>query len=40
MANIILKSSQGRVRDRGVTWFPDLVDKSKCMPAECSCVDV
>ena len=23
------KVTQGRVRDRGVTWFPQLVDKSK-----------
>ena len=38
MAKMMLKSSQGRVRDRGVTWFPDLVDKSKCMSTECSSV--
>ena len=23
------KITQGRVRDRGVTWFPELVDKSE-----------
>ena len=34
VANMMLKNSQGRVRDRGVTWFPDLVDKSNYMPAE------
>ena len=39
MAKMMLKSSQGRVRDRGVTWFLDLVDKNKCMPTtECSSV--
>ena len=27
----MLKISQGRVRDRGVTWFPELVDKSQCI---------
>ena len=25
----LLKITQGRVRDRGVTWFPELLDKSK-----------
>lgn len=25
------KVTQGRVRDRGVTWFPELVDKSECI---------
>lgn len=28
VAKQMLKISQGRVRDRGVTWFPELVDKS------------
>ena len=27
----MLKITQGRVRDRGVTWFPELVDKSECI---------
>ena len=25
------KVTEGRVRDRGVTWFPQLTDKSECM---------
>ena len=25
----MLKFSQGRVRDKGMTWFPELMDKSK-----------
>ena len=25
------KVTEGRVRDRGVTWFPLLTDKSECM---------
>ncbi len=24
--------SQGRVRDRGKTWFPELSDKRECIP--------
>ena len=33
MAKELKKITGGRVRDRGVTWFPELVDKSekKCM---------
>ena len=34
----MLKITQGRVRDRGVTWFPELVDKSTCVYMECSFV--
>lgn len=35
------KVSQGRVRDRGKTWFPELSDKreQRAYPAE-SCMDV
>ena len=29
MAKQIVKISQGRVKDRGTLWFPELVDKSK-----------
>jgi hypothetical protein len=29
------KITEGRVRDRGVTWFPQLTDKSKCV---CDCL--
>ena len=29
VARQMAKISQGRVRDRGVTWFPELVDKSR-----------
>ena len=29
MAREMKKISEGRVRDRGVTWFPELVDKRK-----------
>ena len=28
MGKQMLKISQGRVRDKNVTWFPELVDKS------------
>lgn len=28
----MLKISQGRVRDRNITWFPELVDKSMIIP--------
>ena len=28
-AKELAKITQGRVRDRGVTWFPELVDKRK-----------
>ena len=31
MAKQMAKISQGRVRDRGVTWFPELTDKSMTM---------
>ena len=29
MAKELKKITEGRVKDRGVTWFPELVDKSK-----------
>ena len=29
VAKEMKKISEGRVRDRGVTWFPELVDKRK-----------
>ena len=31
MAKQMAKISQGRVRDKRVTWFPELADKSKFM---------
>ena len=31
MAKQMCKITQGLVRDRGATWFPELVDKSKVM---------
>ena len=36
VAKQMLKISQGRVRDRGVTWFPELVDKSKYIFVSCT----
>ena len=29
MSKSMKKISEGQVKDRGVTWFPELVDKSK-----------
>ena len=29
VAKEVKKISEGRVRDRGVTWFPELADKRK-----------
>ena len=34
----MLQITQGRVRDRGVTWFPEVVDTSTCVYIECSFV--
>ena len=35
MAKQMVKISQGRVRDKGTLWFPELVDKSKLL--DCAC---
>ena len=31
VAKSLKKITEGRVRDKGVTWFPELVDKRKCL---------
>ena len=31
VAKSLKKVTEGRVRDKGVTWFPELVDKRKCL---------
>ena len=35
VAKEMAKISQGRVRDRGVTWFPEFIDKSKPVYMDC-----
>ena len=34
VAKQVMKISQGTVKDRGRTWFPEIVDKRKCI---CMC---
>ena len=35
VAKSLKKIMEGRVRDKGVTWFPELVDKRKCLFIYC-----
>ena len=35
MAKQMVKISQGRVRDKGTLWFPELVDKRKFLDCVC-----